>query len=105
MEVVRFRKERATDEAAAWVNGLDSGPAKDRAGAVMVDHYTRKGNRERVVSMLQAIDDARVRHESVEQAAAHWYRQSPAQARELLDQMPFLNDDEKDSIYSRLGDS
>lgn len=101
-KAVRFWQERAPDEAAAWVSRLESGPAKDRGSAVLVDHFTREGDRDRVLSLLNNIEDEQVRHDAAKRATSRWYRQSPDEAREMLEQMSFLNDAEREAIVSDL---
>lgn len=101
-KVVRFWKERAPDEATAWVRELPPGTAKDHASSVLVQYFTKQRRQEHVLALTANIENSRMRYEAARRAVVDWYRRSPETALALLEQMSFLSDTERQSISSEL---
>lgn len=101
-KIVRFWKERSPDEAAAWAGRLESGPAKDRANSILVEHYLGRDEQGRALSLIGSVEDSELRYELMKKTAEKWHRSNPDEARKMLAGIPFLSDSEKQSLDAHL---
>lgn len=99
-KAVRFWKERNPAEALEWVNGLNTGPVKDRTSAVMAEDLVIKGNRDQALMLAGTIGDDSLRYDAARKVLQYWYQANPDEARRVVQGVPYLTETEKDSISS-----
>jgi hypothetical protein len=97
-KAVRFWKERNPSSAMEWVESLSPGPVKDRVSVVMVDDLVTKGDRDRALLFAGTINDESLRYESAKKVMEYWHQVNPAEAQRVVHGIPYLSEDEKQSI-------
>lgn len=99
-KAVRFWKERDPQQTLNWVNGLPSGPVRDRASKVMVEDFLLRGDKEGALSLALSIGERGARYESIRKIAEYWYDVNPDEARQTLNSISALTETEKEKISS-----
>lgn len=99
-KAVRFWKERNPTATLEWIEGLNSGPVKDKVSAVMVEDLVTKGERDRALLLAGSIGDKSLQYESAKKVIEYWYQADPDEARRVVHGIPYLSEAEKQSISS-----
>lgn len=98
--VISYWPDDKLDQAMLWITTLDNGTAKNLAIKSYVDKTGIQQGAATTFDLIETVNNQELRFNLTQRAFNTWYQQTPSEATQHLQQLPYLSAQEKNQLHN-----